>query len=509
MYSERAKVLIVNVSDAIPAVLKSIREHRPQHVVFICSELTKLKVNGSGDVCIAQGTCRHCRHAFETAVGPSCAQKVRSLECLGCHAPLGAAQTEVEKQSTLAQAAHYGVPFDNKRNKWAVIITTNVMDLDCYMKAVDAAYAAAYAMALRESDRADIIADYTGRTKSMTLALGYKALTAHRNSTELYSVSTQPAGIGTHDVVPGTEETAPQYSDRLCAEAIWREALELANAHSYASARSLLESVPAAAQDPPIPALRARIALLRRLCGGLDLWDRFEFAAARATLGDLPELERSSEGQALLQGLDTLAAPLPELDASVPLPRHHRWPDQAMYPVYDLLNNAQRRATQARHNDALIRLNAAITRIAQNRLRFYYGIDIGHVDPQWFPDAAAWEQRLTKLGDRYATSGEKMCYPKLRDLKDPLGKAYSSRGIAGEVVQLRNRSYLEHGRGPMGPNDYQVAWRCASDFLRTAAQISLNQELPPPLLQFPSLREGVFESPVAQPEVAREAAHPR
>ncbi len=497
---KREKTLIVNVSGAIPAVVRSIVDHKPACIVFICSNLTEDKVNGAGDVCADLHMCRHCQREFAAPLCPHCLKQ------------MGTAQSDADKKSILRQVAALDVPYDNDAPidghmyTWHVVVTADVGDLQACVATVEEAYA----HAPDEGKRPNVIADYTGGTKHMTLALGYKALTKYGTRSVLYSVKAQRSG--TQDVVLGTEEIARQHSYLLRAEEVVLEALELANAYSYAAARRLLRDVRAASLPSD---LVAKIEVLRLLCNGLDAWDRFEFAEAARELRDHPVLTADDSGRALLRAIGFLADPRSGAadPATAVRPRPgDPWPPAAIYPVCDLLNSAQRRAKQGRYDDALLRVNAAIARLAHNRLLYYHRIDPDNV-PEDVVEAVKAKRRqrdnkaiptVRQYDGRYEALGVAACYDILADgLDDTLGRDFRDHGARWKVIDVRNRSYLEHGSSPISAEVYQTAWDSAAALVRVTARPREGEALLLP--QFLQLTEAMLDN--AARSRGRDVAH--
>jgi len=192
---------------------------------------------------------------------------------------------------------------------------------------------------------ARLLADYTGGTKTMTAGLVSAALES--DGVELQLVTGSRADL--IKVRSGMEAVTQANVERVRLERAVRPYVEAWQRYAYSEAYRGL----AALARPRDRALAARLALLRDLSRGLDAWDRFEHGAALELLE--PYRPRIGASWSLL-----LAA-LKRLTTE----------DEAQEParLLDLWRNAERRAAQGRHDDAVARVYRLLEWSAQWLLR--------------------------------------------------------------------------------------------------------------------------------------------
>jgi CRISPR-associated protein (TIGR02710 family) len=167
---------------------------------------------------------------------------------------------------------------------------------------------------------------------------------------------------------PGTEEIAylsNPYS--LFGDLEESRAIELFNAHDYASACTLLDSLKERVRDP------REVETTALLSGGYLKWDSFDFHGARNSLSESlgkarqydvfpPETIASLDSN--LQALSVLCKTAHSGNSIEFLSQ----PELVSHLVIDLLCNAERRAQQNRFEDATVRVYRALELIAHHRL---------------------------------------------------------------------------------------------------------------------------------------------
>lgn len=363
--------------------------------------------------------------------------------------------------------------------QYAKVEIADVDDVGACVDAVMQAYARAFA----RGDAATVIADYTGGTKTMTAALVRVATGRYALRSRLSVVTGQRDNL--RAVQDGTEMTTVHDSAMFALEEQWHVALRLFNGYHYASADALLAEI---TRHPTSPALRRKTALLVALCRGFDAWDRFDHARALELLRPQGTLIGP-----FLSDINTLAKAGQGLEA---------WGPPCMLPVYDLLLNAERRAAQGRHDDAVARLYRALELLAQNRLWGAHGIKTGNVDrakvPAWWlaaregakeqageaADIAATPQGQ-KEGGAPLRIGLRDGYRLLAALDDPVGRAfheYETRLLT--MLERRNQSILAHGTQPITATEYGVMQQPVADLVAgVIRETGLKMR---PLAQFPA-----------------------
>jgi len=295
-----------------------------------------------------------------------------------------------------------------------------------------------------------VVVDITGGTKCMSSAL---ALVARRWACQFSYVggsSRTKGGVGV--VESGAERVQHSANpwDALGYQVV-EDAVLVFNHGGLTAAASLVDAALRKAGDP---AVRRELGTLKCLMEGYAAWDRFEHKKALDRLRDAAKNRDDFRAifpacwEGVVRRLDRHCECLERLaglnDASV------TW-------IVDLLENARRRASERRYDDAVARLYRVLEALAQVQLRDRYGL------PQ--TSAVPLDRIPEPLRTRWASRAENGAvaiglqddYALLEALGDPLGRAFADAGLADREkspLAARNQSILAHGFQPVSEAVY-------------------------------------------------------
>ncbi|MCX7622353.1 MAG: TIGR02710 family CRISPR-associated CARF protein, partial [Thermomicrobium sp.] len=248
---------------------------------------------------------------------------------------------------------------------------------------------------------AELVADYTAGTKSMSAALVLAALDAEAEPlVQLRLVRGARGRQAT--VIPGTEHFAP-VSDIHDVRA--RRFVALARAaldrFDYAEAA---EALGQALQQGVSPDLRRRLERTQHLCRAFDAWDRYELENARQLL----DLYRREWHRALtvLHELHGVVQAFARDANRTDEPARLTGLDELHDPyiaVEDVLLNAERRAEQQRYDDAMARVYRALELLVQLRLWLGHHLDTGAIALDRLPEQLRSEYASRADRDRPLT----------------------------------------------------------------------------------------------------------
>ncbi|MEB3174653.1 MAG: TIGR02710 family CRISPR-associated CARF protein [Cyanobacteriota bacterium] len=292
-----------------------------------------------------------------------------------------------------------------------------------------------------------LLADYTGGTKSMSVAL---ALAALDEDCELHLTTASRSDlirVTRGETVRRTATTALTVR-RLLAQ----EIPTLLAQYNYPAAIAELE---ACLRDLPLSQPQPVEDYLR-LCKGLNHWDCFDHQEAWYDLE--PFLGQASLRPLLLylkrvmgsrQGL--AAAMNTTFNAPAQIQGH------GYELVEDLLFNAERRAALARYDDAVGRLYRALELLSQTHLWLRYGVKTGDVDLERLPESLRDQFGKFKNAEGKIQLALRHSYELLRLWgDDPLGALYQPAAERlFDQLQVRNYSILAHGLRPVTAADYE------------------------------------------------------
>lgn len=284
----------------------------------------------------------------------------------------------------------------------------------------------------------DIIADYTGGTKTMSAGLVLFAL--HQQPPwQLFLQSTTRNDL--IKITTGNVVWRQATSGIVIRKAI-EKARELAAMYNYAGARAILEN--AIAQYETAGSGQEEIRALINEYRMWEAWNGFNHAQAR-------DIALTDQGLQTTYGetLRKLSNAVCAFTGDAPLPRKNI----GIYClVNDLLRNVDVCATTCRYDDAAGRLYRATELLAQIHLRRCYGINTAKVDlasPGIPAESHQWLSQYRKENGTIAI-GLFPAYRLLADMNDPLGKYAEKRtNDLKKCIERRNTSIFAHGLTPI------------------------------------------------------------
>jgi CRISPR-associated protein (TIGR02710 family) len=433
-------ILVLTVGGSCAPIVTSVRQHRPERVYFLCSgddpvsrrKGSHVTVNGTGDVC-----------------GPDPRQPTE---------PSIVTQTGLgEEQYEIIQ-----VPPDD----------------------LNRSYEESFRLLRRlrqEDPECELIADYTGGTKSMSAALVLAALNAP--GVRLGLVTGNRADLVR--VTPLTE-SARRVSGRSALLDRQLALVEmLVGNFDYAGAAGITQTLLATEEIP----LERRQAVEDQLllCRAFDAWDKFDHETAHQLLTALSGRVRAHY-VAWIKFLDAIRSNrrIVEEDAASGARRRFDL-------IEDLLLNAERRATQGRHDDAVARLYRATELVAQLWLLYRRSpLKTGDLDISRLPEGIRAEYEARRTLDGKIKLGLVEAYRLIRALEpDRVGVVIrNSEGSMQNALESRNQSLMAHGIRPVSEVAYRKVGTVLLDFINAVLQTgAIVHRLPDPSKQLPRTLE--------------------
>lgn len=317
----------------------------------------------------------------------------------------------------------------------------------------------------RKYPEAQIIADYTGATKSMSSGLVLAAM-----DTQGVILGVQ-AGLRTdrEKVVHGTQFTRLTYSHvPIVNRQSWGIA-DLMRRFDYPAAILILEDI--LATPDLVPAIAAPMQIHLALARGLNAWDRFDHATAWDLLQPIraQHVELVKFLEAVVWSRRRLEPRFEELmsNKTTAKPKGHGYE-----LVQDILLNAERRAAQGRYDDAAARMYRAVEMLAQARLLYKYEVRTANLEMKRLPkELRPTFRRKGMKSNKVIQLGLRDAYDLLAALteyeEEPLGRVYSGREASLLVfLGIRNQGLHSHGFTPIGEADYLRAGDIAGALCR-------------------------------------------
>jgi len=294
-----------------------------------------------------------------------------------------------------------------------------------------------------EIDPEEICVDYTGGTKTMSVALALA--TIDKSCCYSYVGGSERSKGGVGIVINGNESM--YFLDNPWNEIATAERKEIStlfNKARYASAVDVVEKCVSMVSREQRPFFEA----LREMIMGYNLWDNFKHRDAK------PYLFKSRD---VFTALGTEKATLKKIAAAIDenlefLQNLINSNKPSIYYFYDLLANARRRGDlEKKYDDAVARLYRAIEVLGQAELKEKFGIDTSDVKIEKIPQNLRSEY-LSKYGEKHGIN-QKVKIPLMasyRLLKE-LGSEIADKFFESydkeirPILDTRNYSILAHG----------------------------------------------------------------
>lgn len=308
------------------------------------------------------------------------------------------------------------------------------------------------------------VADYTGGTKTMTIALVCAALESDNIQFQIVT----GARIDLDQVKDGTEFAMSTSVEKLRLKRTVEPYLGAWNRFAYREAAAGLARIQIAVNSQE----RKRLALARAFSESLAHWDDFDHRRARSKAEPFRR-----------DFIRTYPWMLPTLDMF----DNKKSSQQEPALLYDLWLNAERRATQGRFDDAVARVYRLIEWTAQWQLRTKLQLNTAAFPIDRLPkgqEARPGPNGNVQIGlmPAWAVIGE--------NLQDHVRDFWvGQRNKMRDLIQIRNHSILAHGFESIQEADWKRFKDWIEDhflpmFSLEAAKVGL-KKLPPQLPNIP------------------------
>jgi len=359
-----------------------------------------------------------------------------------------------------------GCKREDVRPEFEYIIVEDKDNLvDCYkrsLEAIDRVKKRGYAAK-------EVLIDFTGGTKAMSVGLGLAAVREDFDFSYVSGRERTKDGVGV--VVSGTEEILISTSPWQLFAIEEKKALAVMfNKHQFLAASELVERL---ANRKNLPSYeQSLMGMLKELINGYLQWDHFKHPEARKSIDrhKVEALEKFVNDHA---GHDDRAAKAVEqLGPFVEAVKNNcyfleRLQNHTMgfkdgifveEHVVDLLANAHRRYEEGKYDDAFARLYRAVEMAGQIAFTRRFGYQTKEVPPEIIPQNLREEfvQKYADEKDGILKLPLTATYRVLSAVGDELGKRFDEYyDTAQKFLQIRNNSILAHGIKPVKKEHYE------------------------------------------------------
>jgi CRISPR-associated protein (TIGR02710 family) len=312
------------------------------------------------------------------------------------------------------------------------------------------------------------VADFTTGTKAMSVGLALAAV-AREFQFLSYIYGKREKGR----VIPGTEVPISLSPKTFYLDRDLKKVIELFNLHQFPAAAQLVLGFYSHQQDK---AFQNKVEFLRNLISGFWQWDLFQFKEANKIF---TELTRNEETADLLKALK-LYKKMDGINQNLYLCLKNPYSEIL---AADLFENALRRLSEGKYDDAVARFYRLTEFLAQYILKTEYKIDTDNVDLSQLPGNVSEETKekakeiLPNPRDGKIQISMEKSYKLLEILGHPIGSRFFNEPDIKELQRKRNYSILAHGFQPIGKE--------ACEKLKTILESYFNHILP----KFPHYRD--------------------
>jgi len=405
------KFLVITVGGSCAPIVTSIKDNKPDKIYFLCSVDTET-TKGSYKTVVAEGNV--------------CGKDPKN--------------PDEPNILTLAD-----VPKDGE--KYEIIKINDFDDFNsCYRCSLNV-----LRMIRTGFPDAEIIADYTGGTKSMSVGLG--AASMYVDGVTICNV--RGTRVDLVKVLDGTQHVSLTNRN----EGFFQRQLELTDnlseRYEYNGVLSVLDKIVELKNIPP--GTDKLIQKRRVYSKGFLAWDCFDHAEAWRLLSPYKKymVDNIKFLEAVIwsrRGIDSNFKEKP-VEGLSNIPKGHGYEI-----VEDILLNSERRASQGRYDDAVGRLYRALELLVQIQLKLEYKIETDDVDIKKVPQEYRERYELKKdIDDRKVKLSLKESYELLVIINnsDPLTKVYlKTKNEFIDLLRVRNSSLFAHGFQPITKEEY-------------------------------------------------------
>ncbi|MDX2255535.1 MAG: TIGR02710 family CRISPR-associated CARF protein [Pseudanabaenaceae cyanobacterium bins.39] len=433
------KILFITVGGSHQPIATSIKSQNPDRIVFICSDGargSKSQVIGDGKPCeVRKGT-----------------EVIEALPNIPTQLELGD-RFVAERDLVLIQEP------DNLT--------------ECYSKINQK-----IREVKRESPRAEIAADYTGGTKTMSVALATAALDSEIN----LFITTSTTRQNLIKVESGERTRKATTTGVVVTKTVDKALPVYLQNYNYTAAIADLQNL-IQTKDLGSEQLRQIDELLDQ-CEGFDAWDRFDHQVALSRLQPyMKQANIQPYGLFLKKVIASRGLLDTKFNTSDSITGH------GYEVVEDLLLNADRRASQKRYDDAVGRLYRAIELLEQIRLFKQYGILTGDVDVTKLPEnlQPEYEARKANNSKKKVQIALFQSYDLLSKMdNDPLGQLFLTyKERIANSLEIRNYSLFAHGFQPISESSYRAFNQVIGGFIREGITMVIPAKSKSASIQFP------------------------
>jgi CRISPR-associated protein (TIGR02710 family) len=307
---------------------------------------------------------------------------------------------------------------------------------------------------------ADTIVDYTGGTKSMSVSIALATVKEGYEFSYIGGERRTKAGLGI--VVDGSEVVKTRINPwSLFAVDERRLVSKYFNRHQYTAAREICDML--LAKQELDEGLKKYFSIVSQFCSIYDQWDKFQhlealklFKSAIEQLTTFVSFNQQVQYQQFLANVQSNFERLKQISEDT---KQFRKTSRSL--IIDLVANAERRATENKYDDAVARLYRALEMVAQCAIA---EAPLNVSSASDFPKDKLPESLREDYIKQYSRDGKiklglEALFKVLVEIDPPHPHArvfWNYHNLLRNVQNARNQSILAHGITPVKAETYET-----------------------------------------------------
>lgn len=283
----------------------------------------------------------------------------------------------------------------------------------------------------------EIIVDYTGGTKNMSVALSLASILHGFLFSYVGGSERTKGGVGI--VVSGSEKIYSSVNPwDFFAKDDFIRFCDFFDRYQFSSAVSVIDNI-----LNKTTKYKAVFEVMHQIVDAYKLWDLFRHKESYRVFNKINlKYLRDFEKYNFNKVIDIIEKNIKFVEAL------HDLKSVSILHIYDLISNADRRYEEGKIDDAILRLYRAVEMIAQLSLSENYNIDSSKVKISQIPEKIR-DEFQKKYSDADSENLKLPLFASfvlLKELGNEIGKKFfENQDEFKKVLSLRNNSYLAHG----------------------------------------------------------------
>jgi CRISPR-associated protein (TIGR02710 family) len=404
------KILVVTIGGSCAPISKAIKSYKPDFVYFICSDDSN---NSKGSYVSVIGE------------GYVCGENPKSFD-----------MPNIATQNLLSY------------DKFEIVKIK-------YLDDINECYSIIFRLLIdirNKFPNVEIIADYTGGTKSMTAGLVMASIDVPDVAISVVK------GLRDNNIktIDGTERVSKIVTNYASISKLLFRVKSLIASYDYSAAHKLLEQITTEHSNIP-ENLAEEIANLSNLSKAFDAWDKFDHNKAYKLLS-IKEYRKNESIGNFNRLIQLMMSSRKFIDDSFDYPENFKptFKISRYEIVYDLILNAERKAFQGRYDDATARIYRVLELFIQIYIKVKHNQQTSDININLLPDNLKFEYQKKVVNGKLklALLDSYTIITELEPESSLSIRFLNEKNNLLRVLERRNNSILAHGFRAITEKEY-------------------------------------------------------